>query len=426
MRHAPILVLIIASVATASFALAQAIPRNPDIPQQPNTERPRSGNNGIGLGFSFKLAPKKKPELPIEEAAIEMRDAVIAPYVDGQVIFVVEGEGINLAAIARTGGVTILETSYLSEAGVTMVVAGLPNRDTPLSSATRLARLPGVSFAQPNFQFQLLSGPALPRRFALHAIPQRQPKVSGKLVMIDAAVDIEHVSLAGAGVSQEVFGVDGTPALHGTAVAGLLVGTGSAPGTAQGAQLTSLAAFGPPERGASLSRTAYLARAMNRASILRPDVLNLSFGGPQDPLLALMLTTLNKNGVCVAAAAGNAGPQGEVLFPASHPSSLAVTAVDENLRSYAFASRGERIDIAGVGVGLSAAVPGGRRIVSGTSFSTAVISGALLRMPACSGGRNPGQMKAQVSEFAQDLGPTGRDAIFGAGLFRLTPPRGRR
>jgi hypothetical protein len=41
-------------------------------------------------------------------------------------------------------------------------------------------------------------------------------------------------------------------------------------------------------------------------------------------------------------------------------------------------------------------------------------------MPACNGGRNPGSMKAQVAALAQDLGATGRDPVYGAGLFRLS------
>ncbi len=240
--------------------------------------------------------------------------------------------------------------------------------------------------------------------------------------MIDAPVDLTHANLAGASITQSSFGVDPSPAVHGTVVAALLVGTGNYPGTAQGASLTSLSAFGPAAQGASLSRTSYLAKAMNEASRLRPDVLNLSFGGPDDRLLGVMLDAIHKNGVCVAAAAGNGGPMGHVLFPATHPASLAVTAVDESLRGYAFASQGDRVDIAGVGVGLNAAVPGGRRAVSGTSFATAVISGALLRMPACNGGRDPDAMKAQVAASAKDLGAPGRDAVFGAGLFRLAGP----
>jgi hypothetical protein len=265
-----------------------------------------------------------------------------------------------------------------------------------------------------------LLGKSLPKRFALHAIPEKQPSVSGKIVMIDAPVDIGHDNLKGASVTQSYFGVSEAPAIHGTVVAALLVGTGSYPGTAQGAKLTSLAAFGPAAAGVSLSRTSYLAKAMNQASQLRPDVLNLSFGGPQDRLLGLMLDTIHKNGVCVSAAAGNGGPTGKILFPATHPASLAVTAVDENLRGYAYASQGQRVDISGIGVGLNAAVPGGRRAVSGTSFATAVVSGALLRMPACNGARNPDGMKAQVSAAAQDLGVKGRDPVFGNGLFRLS------
>jgi hypothetical protein len=158
---------------------------------------------------------------------------------------------------------------------------------------------------------------------------------------------------------------------------------------------------------------------MNEASRLRPDVLNLSFGGPRDRLLGLTLDTIRANGICVSAAGGNGGPTGKILFPASHPASLAVTAVDENLRGYTHASRGGRVDIAGVGVGLNAAVPGGRRAVSGTSFAAAVISGALLRMPACGGGRDPAAMKIGVAALAQDLGEKGRDPVFGDGLFRL-------
>jgi hypothetical protein len=415
----------VANVASAQPMPSNQTPRTP--PPEIRQDRPRTGPS-IGLGglsLSIQLRAKKKSETPPLEAPLEMRDQLIPDYVPDQVIFILQGQATNAPAIARAARVTIIETAFLSEAGITMVVGQLGVGDTPLAGQSRLARLPGVIWAQPNFQFQLL-GRSLPRRFALHAIPERQPRVTGKIVMIDAPVDLAHDNLVGTNITQATFGVADTPALHGTAVAALLVGTGSYPGTAQGAQLTSLAAFGTPESGAYLSRSAYLARAMNEASKLRPDVLNLSFGGPQDRLLGAMLDTIHKNGVCVSAAAGNGGPTGRVLFPANHPNSLAVTAVDENMSAYPFASQGSRLDISGVGVDLSAAVPGGRRSVSGTSFATAVISGALLRMPACNGARNPDLMKQQVASYAQDIGAPGPDAIFGAGLFRLTPPRSRR
>jgi Subtilase family len=405
----------LALASLASAAVGQVISGQS---QQPRPNRPHAG--GPGIGISIKLGGKKKPKTP-EVPPLEMRDAVIDEYVSDEVIFVINGQGANAASIARKANVSVIDRVWLDESSVTMVVASLAYGDTVTAATARLERQKGIAFAQPNYQFQLL-GKTRPKRFELHVIPEKQPSVTGSIVMIDAVVDAAHDNLAGANITQQFFGTDKSPAVHGTAIAALLVGTGNYAGTAQGARLTSLAAFGGSATDDVLSRTSFLAKAMNEASRLRPDVLNLSFGGPQDKLLGITLDTIRKNGVCVSAAAGNGGPSGKVLFPASHPSSLAVTAIDEKLHGYAYASQGDRIDVAGVGVGLNAAAPGGRRAVSGTSFATAVVSGALLRMPACNGGRNPAAMKEQVAARAQDLGAKGHDAVFGNGLFRLSAP----
>jgi Subtilase family len=408
------LVLVLACGSLASLVCAQA------VPGQGQTPRPSGGGGGagIGIGLSFKLG-KKKPKVPMQPP-LEMQDLVIADTIPNQVIFVVEGQATNPQRFASAARVTIIDSAYLDQSGCTMFVAQLALEDSVEAAMARLKKQKGVSSVQPNYQYQLL-GSSRPKRFDLHNLPKNVAPVSGHIVMIDAVVDTGHANLKGANVAQQFFGTAKDPAVHGTAVAALLVGTGDYPGTASGARLTSLAAFGGSDKDDRLSRTAYLAKAMNEASRLRPDVLNLSFGAQAtDPLLGRTLDTLFKNGVCVAAAAGNGGPTGKILFPANHPDSLAVTAVDEKLRGYAFASQGSRVDVSGVGVGLNAAAPGGRRSVSGTSFATAVISGALLRMPACNGGRNPAVMKEQVAARAQDLGVTGRDPVFGAGLFRLT------
>jgi Subtilase family len=407
------LALLLGLGSLTSISFAQVIPEQGQGPRSTGN----NGGGGIGIGLSLKLG-KKKPKVP-DQPMLEMQDLEIADYIADQVIFVIEGRAANHQRIAASAGVTIIDSAYLDESGFTMVVAQLPPGDSVAAATIRLRSQKGVSSAQPNYQYQLL-GSSRPKRFDLHALPKKVAPVSGHLVMIDAVVDTGHANLKGANVAQQFFGTAQKPAVHGTAVAALLVGTTDYPGTASGAQLTSLAAFGGSGKDDRLSRTAYLAKAMNEASRLRPDVLNLSFGAhATDPLLGRTLDTIHKNGVCVAAAAGNGGPSGKILFPANHPDSLAVTAVDEKLRSYAYASQGPRVDVSGVGVGLNAAAPGGRRSVSGTSFATAVISGALLRMPACNGGRNPVAMKEQVAARAQDLGASGRDPVFGAGLFRL-------
>ncbi len=399
---------------------AQPIPGGGQRP--PDVQQPRRGGGnglgGIGLGLSIKI-PKKKPKVA-ESPPYEMQDQLIEDYVTDQVVFVIEGPASNAPKIAAAARVSIIETSYLDESNLTMVVGQLAAGDTVEVAISRLVKQKSVSSAQPNYQYQLL-GSSRPKRFDLHVLPKKLAPVSGHVVMIDAVVDTAHSNLSGAKMAQQYFGTAKEPAVHGTAVAALLVGTGNYPGTAAGARLTSLAAFGGSAKDDRLSRTSYLAKAMNEASRLRPDVLNLSFGSQNfDPLLARTLDTVRKNGVCVAAAAGNGGANGKVLFPATHNASLAVTAVDEKLRGYKFATQGARVDVSGVGVGLNAAAPGGRRAVSGTSFATAVVSGALLRMPACGGGRDPGSMKTQVAARAQDLGVLGRDPVFGAGLFRLS------
>jgi hypothetical protein len=416
---AALLLVTLASVALASVAGAQTIPGQGQTPRPPQGDGGGGGSDGgIGIGLSFKFG-KKKPKIPAQPP-LEMQDMVIADYIADQVIFVIEGQATNAVRIAGSARLSIIESAYLDESSLTMIVAQLAPGDSVDAAITRLQKQKGVSSAQPNYLYQLL-GNSRPKRFDLHALPKKVAPVSGHIVMIDAVVDTGHANLAGASLSQQFFGTAHDPAVHGTAVAALLVGTGDYPGTAAGARLTSLAAFGGSDKDDRLSRTAFLAKAMNEASRLRPDVLNLSFGAQAtDPLLSRTLDTIRKNGVCVAAAAGNGGPNGKVLFPANHPDSLAVTAVDEKLRGYAYASQGPRVDVAGVGVGLNGAAPGGRRSVSGTSFATAVVSGALLRMPACNGGRNPVAMKQQVAARAQDLGATGHDGVFGDGLFRLT------
>jgi subtilisin family serine protease len=250
--------------------------------------------------------------------------------------------------------------------------------------------------------------------------------VTGTIVMIDSVIDVANPALKGATTSHTLFGVTSTPAAHGTAIAELLVGTGEFSGVARGATFVSLAAFEPASEKSWLSQTRYLAKAMNEGSRLRPQLVNLSFGAnSSDEALTRLLNVMEANGLCMVAAAGN-GSGKPVLFPARHPTTIAVTAVDGQKRPYAYASQGPEVDIAAWGVGLSAAVPGGRRAVSGTSFATAIVTGAFLRLRGCNGGRNPAGVRSGLSALAEDLGVKGPDPVFGAGLMRLAVERNKK
>ncbi|MFM5931533.1 MAG: S8 family serine peptidase [Novosphingobium sp.] len=392
----------------------------------PGTEQPRSGNNGGGGGFggiglSISLGGKKKApaELPLTGPELQMRDRQIPDYVPGQVLFFLSDAAANPGQIARTARVTLVSTAPLPEMGVTMAVATLLPGDTVDAAVGRLGRTPRVAWAQPDFAFQVLGnsreqGAGMSR---IRIGPKQ--KVSGTIALIDSPVDLANPALRGAAIVQEGFGGVMTPAAHGTAIAEILVGTGAYAGVAQGAKLISLVAFAPAGEDWWQSQTSKLALALNRALALRPQVVNMSFGTARDdPALARALGRFEALGTCVVAAAGNGGG-GRVLYPGRDDRVVAVTAVDGSKRIYAYASRGGEIDVAAWGVSMNAAVPGGRRAVSGTSFATAIVAGALLRDNACTAARNPAAMRSGVATRALDLGPKGRDDQFGAGLFRL-------
>lgn len=354
MRRAGMLVALLASAAGAQVANGPA----PDVLQRPEG-RPSGG--GIGIGISFNLGrkiPKPPPAL-----AWDIADAAIADQVPGELVIVLGGSAADATRIARMSGVTLVEVTPLESIGKAMAVVALISGDTAEAATRRLNRQRGIDWIQPNFRFQSL-GRKLPRRFSLIGISRpEQLRASGTVAMIDTPVDMASAELRGARISQTVYGTSAAPAAHGTAIASLLVGTGEVAGMAQGAQLISLAALDPDTAASGLSQTRYLAKAFDAAWKLRPDVLNLSFGGHEDPLLSRILAAIEKRGVCMAGAVGNGGPNSGVLFPARHPAVLAVTAVDEARRIYPRAAQGPQVATSGIGVALLAAVPGGYRQV---------------------------------------------------------------
>jgi subtilisin family serine protease len=370
------------------------------------------GNTPIaGLGLGLALGALSGPP------KLAFRDADIPQASTTDVLFMLDA-GSAAAALAATGGVDLAEAARLDSLNLTMAVGRLRQGDTAAAAIVRLSNVPGVLWAQQNHIYQLMgNGTALPKRFALHHIPV-MPPVAGTIALIDSAVALSHDALRGATIRQEPLRANMKPGIHGTAIASLLVGTGQVPGMARGAQLVSFAAFEEQAKGPALAQSRTLAKALDAAVKLKPHVLNLSFGGAADVLLARLLDAAHTRGICVAAAAGNGGKNGQVPFPASHPASLAITAVDEKLRAYEHATPGSRIDVAGVGVNLLAATPKGYRQMSGTSFAAAVVAGALLRSVICTGAAPMGDLRAAAAATAQDLGAPGKDAIFGAGLFQ--------
>ena len=387
-----------------------------DVGPRHEPDRPRSGNRLSFGGFSLDLGALG--------ALLALRDSAIPDALSDQVVFTTTADA---SAIAAAAGVDVIESAPLQSLNTVLVVVRLRKGDRLAAAQARLAAQSGVQDMQQNQLSQSLgdTGAALPKRFAAHGLSDTATQhVSGTIAMIDTAIALDHAALKGARIKQTSFVADASPAAHGTALAGLIVGTSAeVPGVARGARLVNFAAFTQRKDGVSVATTSNLAKAMDAAAILKPEVLNLSFGGKNDPLLVRLLDEINRRGVCVAAAGGNGGARAAVPFPASHPASLAVAAIDDKLKPYAFATHAARIDIAAVGVDVFVPVPaakgGGYRRMSGSSMATAFVAGNLLRMPECASGHDTRAMRASVRAAAQDLGVAGPDPVYGAGLFRL-------
>jgi subtilisin family serine protease len=139
--------------------------------------------------------------------------------------------------------------------------------------------------------------------------------------------------------------------------------------------------------------------------------------GPRNPAVANAIARITRKGHTIVAAAGNDGPAAPPVFPGAYDGVVGVTAVDVANRIYRYANRGNHVDFAARGVAVTAIdAKGGVRDATGTSFAAPVVAARLaaqLRLPD----RTAAQKAIRALEVeARDLGPPGRDPIYGVGL----------
>ena len=163
--------------------------------------------------------------------------------------------------------------------------------------------------------------------------------------------------------------------------------------------------------------TSNILKGLEWAGKANANIVNMSFAGPADGEMQLMLTALQKKGAVLIAAAGNAGPNAKPLYPAAYPDVIAVTATDAEDKVFKQANRGKHIAVSAPGVAILAAAPGASyQMQSGTSFAAAQVSGIAALLLE----RNPKLDAAAIRRIlmstARDLGTPGHDDQFGSGL----------
>ena len=153
-----------------------------------------------------------------------------------------------------------------------------------------------------------------------------------KIAIIDTGVDGKHPDLAGQVVAEQDFvdkSTDHGNDIHGTAVAGVIAASANNQlgivGIAPNAKLFALKAcwqLGDQKSDAECNSLT-LALALNAAISLKPDIINLSLTGPQDALVARLVTKALNDGIIVVASAPSAATL-EKDFPASINQVIAV------------------------------------------------------------------------------------------------------
>jgi subtilisin family serine protease len=244
--------------------------------------------------------------------------------------------------------------------------------------------------------------------------------------MIDSAVDASHPVFGKrqSAIHGRSF-VDTTlaqPAGHGTAVAGLFVGSDIHAEVARlrpllpRASIFSAAVFHEQEgtrQGATVVRILEALDWLVSEQDVR--VINMSLAGPPNRLLAQAVTAATAKGRVIVAAAGNEGPYAPERYPAAYADAIGVTAVGRDSAVFRFANQGEYIDYAALGVDVPTALdhgdigPG-----SGTSLAAPIVSAFL----ACALAQNPDTAAAlaALDKRVVDLGAPGPDPVYGRGL----------
>ncbi len=207
---------------------------------------------------------------------------------------------------------------------------------------------------------------------------------------------------------------------HGTAVAGVAAAEGdNGVGIAGAAWAPSIM----PVHVSDTEETAYsvLAEGITYAVDNGADVINISMGKHEDVgIIHDAVDYAVDNGVTVVASAGNEGDGVGVTYPAAYPEVIAVGATNVSNRRASFSCTGQELDLVGPGTNILTWWTDNTSYwlesVDGTSFSSPVVAGVAALMLSENPRLTPAQVQEVLRTTARDLGTTGWDSEYGAGL----------
>ncbi|WP_299029243.1 S8 family serine peptidase [uncultured Sulfitobacter sp.] len=296
----------------------------------------------------------------------------------------------------------------------TLVVFGIPAGTTIPEAISEIEdAVPGVTAGANHLYF--LQGNAeaeLDYAGAMIGWPKEGCVARISFGMIDGGVTEDNPALVSGQIIQKAFGDGSNPRAtkHGGRVAALLAGQGRL----RGAPLYSANVIA---RGDAAGVVPIL-RGLDWLASNGVRVVNISMAGPRNKLMNRALSRAASNGMVLVAAVGNDGPNAPPRYPAAFPFVLGVTAVDRDGDVFRRAGRGAHVDVAAPGVDIRLPDADRLQIASGTSMAAPFVTAAIVA--DWSMARRPVEViRNSLATTATDLGPAGRDTVFGAGLLRF-------
>ena len=326
-------------------------------------------------------------------------------------------------ALARRHRLNREESQSFDLTGTTMFRWTIPDNRNVSTVIRSLEADAEILSVQPNYRYttqQSRSGEGIQYAVAKLRLTRAHEISRGDRILIaviDSGIDADHPELKGKiADSFDPAGGSGEAHAHGTGVAGAIVARDRLTGVAPNARILAVRAFDPD--GASAEGTTFsILKGLEWSVQKGARVINMSFAGPKDPIMARILSAAHKKGVVLIAAAGNAGAKSPPLYPAADPNVIAVTAIDAQDRLFKMSNRGHHVAVSAPGVDvLLPTTAGSYQMSTGTSFAAAHISGVAALILEREPGLSQDSVRRVLLSTARDLGPEGRDKEFGAGL----------
>jgi subtilisin family serine protease len=350
------------------------------------------------------------------------------PYVPNEVIIAFAPNTTTQAIdqFARRYDLTQAETQNLALIGASLYRWRIGGNRTVANVINAAGSENIVASVQPNYLFALQDQAAATRGDASQyvlgelQIAKAHQIATGKdvlIAVIDSEIDAKHPDLGGTVTKGfDALGGAEPPHLHGTEMAGAIGAHGKLLGIAPDARILAAHAF-DDTAGIAKGSSFAIYKSLQWAADNGARIVNMSFAGPADPTLRRLLAADYGKGIVLIAAAGNAGPQSEPLYPAADPNVIAVTATDSDDHVFKMANRGRHIAVAAPGVDIIALAPGGSyELATGTSIAAAHVSGIAALLLERKPSLTPGDVRAILVATAKASGPPTPDSDFGAGL----------